>query len=220
MAGISTLGQQIDLPKTYGYRLRLSQYDQPDKTEGDVIRTGNPEFDKELYDAMQTNDLNVVASFLRSSDPQLASQVQGEVLNEMNGRVDKRPDQSALTSKYQPFREQVASRMQGDQFKTGDEGFDLGLKKAMDTNNIQIVQSYLHDSDKRDDLSLRSKVMDEMVYRGDEKMQPWAPAQTASSVGGNPYALQQPQQQQQQPQVNPMQALNMYQQFQGGGGGP
>lgn len=36
--------------------------------------------------------------------------------------------------------------------------------------------------------------------------------------GVNPFAVNAPQQQQQQPQIDPMTALNMYQQFSGGGG--
>lgn len=189
-----------ELPNTYSYR-RISDRFNPDaKKFGDVIRTGNANFDRELFEAMETNDLNVVANFLRSSDKNLANQVQGDVLSEMQSRVDRRPSQSALTSKYQPFRDKVRDELSKEYYdfeyatdrppteviKTGDVGFDAGLKRVMDTNDLNLVIDYLNKSKFKGDYGVRGDVIEEMNARipGVREMPPQAEAAAFTPSSG------------------------------------
>lgn len=211
-------GELSALPETYGYRLVGDRFDPEAKTEGEVITTGDNQFDKELFDAMQTNDMNVVMSFLKSSDPTLANQVQGDVLSEMQGRIDRRPTPSALTSPYQPFKDKVREELSKQYYdfdyqtqrrpteviETGDPGFDQGLKRAMDTNDMNVVVDYLNQSSRSQDYEIRGRAIEEMRNRVPGVRGQLPLAQTAGSgpqglgqlLGAAPVAqqAQQPQQ--------------------------
>lgn len=149
------------LDRPYGYKYFSGA------KQRDVIRTGNDLFDIGLRSAMDTNDMNIVANYLRSADRDLANKVQSRVLEEMQDRVEGRPlyQQIAEGEDYYTGFDYFGRKMPSKIIKTGNDDFDRGLKAAMDTNDMNAVANYLRSSDRGLANQVQPYVLEEMQNR-------------------------------------------------------